>query len=120
MRTGTAYLLVVVLAVELAVAESFLTGARPWGHPVPVAALLAALANPVLGYAGGRVLRHPAGAVVPGLLWMATIMVLSTQRAEGDVVVAATARGWSLIAIGAVGAVIGGVLGATPRGQTSR
>lgn len=120
MRTGTAYLLVVVLAVELALAESFLTGARPWGHPVPVAALLAALANPLLGYAGGRVLRNSAGSVVPGLLWLATIMVLSTQRSEGDVVVAATARGWTLIAIGTLGAVIGAVLGATPRAPTRR
>ncbi|MFN2539631.1 MAG: DUF6113 family protein [Mycobacteriales bacterium] len=120
MKTGTAYLLVVVLAIELAVVESFLTGARPWGHPLPVAAALAALANPALGYAGGRVLRRAAGAVLPGLVWLTMITLLSSQRPEGDVVVAATSRGWSLIAIGAVAAVIGGVLGATPRAGNSR
>ena len=120
MRTGSAYLLVLVLGVELAVAEAFLTGARPWGHPVPVAAALAALVNPALGYAGGRLLRRAAGAVLPGVLWLATVTLLSSQRPEGDVLVPATSRGWSLIAVGAVAAVIGGVLGATPRAPTSR
>jgi hypothetical protein len=120
-RTGAAYLLVVVFALELAVSEAFLTGARPWGHPVPVAAGLAALANPALGYAGGRLLRRAAGAVLPGVLWLATITLLSSQPPhQTDVVVPATLRGWSLIAVGAVGAVIGAVLGATPRAATSR
>jgi hypothetical protein len=119
-RTGAAYLVVLVLAVELAVAESVLTGARPWGHPVPLAASLAALANPTLGYAGGRLLRRSAGAVLPGLLWLTVVTLLSSQRPEGDVLVPATARGWSLIAVGAVAAVIGGVLGATPGAPTRR
>jgi hypothetical protein len=117
---GGAYLLVLLVTVELAVAECFLTAARPWGHPLPVAAVVAAVANPVLGYAGGRVLGRGAGAVIPGALWLALITWFGAQRAEGDVLVAATARGWSLIAVGAVGAVIGGVLGATPRAPTSR
>ena len=127
MRTAAAYLLVVVLSVELALAECFLTGARPWGHPLPVAALLAAVANPFLGYAGGRVLRGrlpslgaSVGAVAPGVIWLTTVTVLGAQRAEGDVLVPATLRGYALIGVGAVGAVIGAVLGATPRGQTSR
>lgn len=120
MRTGAAYLLVLVLTAELALAEAFLVAARPWGHPVPVAAALAALGNPLLGYAGGRLLRRAAGAMVPGLLWLATITLLSSQRAEGDVVVPATLRGWTLIAVGAAAAVIGGVVGATPRARTSR
>jgi hypothetical protein len=115
-----AYLLVLVLGLELAVTEAFLTGARPWGHPVPLAAALAALGNPTLGYAGGRLLRRAAGAVLPGVLWLATVTLLSAQRPEGDVLVAATSRGWSLIAVGAVAAVIGAVLGATPRAPTSR
>ena len=120
MRTGAAYLLVLVLAAELAVAESFLTGARLWNHPVPVAAAVVAVGNPVLGYVGGRLLRRPAGAVLPGVLWLLTVMLLSSQRSEGDVIVAATGRGWSLIAVGAVAAVIGAVLGATPRAPISR
>lgn len=120
MKTGATYLLVLVVSVELAIAECFLTGARPWGHPLPVAAALAAVANPLLGYAGGRVLRRGAGAVLPGLVWLALVTLLGAQRPEGDVVVSSTARGWTLIAVGAVAAVIGGVLGATPRAGTSR
>lgn len=120
MTRGAGYLLVLVVAAELAVAECFLTAARPWGHPLPVAALVAAAANPALGYAGGRILGRVAGAVVPGVLWLAVITWFSAPRAEGDVLLAATARGWSLIAVGAVGAVIGGVLGATPGASTGR
>lgn len=119
MKTAT-YLLLVVVTLEAAVGECFLTGARPFGHPVPVAAAVAALVNPVLGYAGGRVLGRTAGAVVPGFLWLALVTLLGAQRAEGDVLVPATLRGYALIGVGAVAAVIGGVLGATPRGQTSR
>ena len=120
MRTAASYLLLVVVTLETALAECFLTAARPFGHPVPVAAAVAALVNPALGYAGGRVLRRTAGAVLPGFLWLVVVTVLGAQRAEGDVLVPATLRGYTLIGVGAVAAVIGGVLGATPRGQTSR
>ena len=120
MTRAAGYLLLLVVTLELALAECFLTGARPWGHPVPVAAAVAALTNPLLGYAGGRALRRTTGAVLPGVLWLATVTLLGAQRAEGDVLVPATLRGYTLIAVGAVAAVIGGVLGATPGGQTSR
>ena len=120
MKTGTAYLLVLVLTAELALLECFLAGARPLGHPLPVAAVLAAVGNPLLGYAGGRLLRRAAGAVLPGFVWFAIVAVMGAQRAEGDVVVPATARGWLLIAVGTLAAVTGGVLGATPRATTSR
>jgi hypothetical protein len=119
-KTGAAYLLVLVLTVELAVAEAFLTAARPWGHPAPVAALLAALANPVLGYAGGRVLRRTAGAVLPGVLWLLTITVLGAQRPEGDGIVPATTRGYALIAVGAVAAVVGVARSRTSPGAPTR
>lgn len=120
MQRAATYLLLLVVTIELAVAECFLVAARPFGHPVPVAAAIAALANPFLGYAGGRVLRRVAGAVIPGFLWLVIVAVLGAQRAEGDVIVPATLRGYTLIGLGAVAAVIGGVLGATPQGQTRR
>ena len=120
MRTAATYVLLLVLTVELAVAECFLTGARLGNHPLPVAAALAAAGNPVLGHAGRRLLGRTAGAVVPGVVWLVVVMVLGSQRAEGDVIVPATLRGYTLIAVGAVAAVIGGVLGATPQPPTSR
>ena len=120
MRTAALSLLLLVVTVELAVAECFLTAARPWGHPVPVAAALAAAANPFLGYAGGRALRRPAGSVAPGIVWLVVVIVLGAQRAEGDVIVPATLRGYTLIAVGAVAAVIGSVIGTSPRARTRR
>ena len=120
MKTRAAYLLVLVLTVELTVAECFLVGARPLGHPVPVSALLAAVANPLLGYAGGRVLRRVAGAVVPGLVWFAIVLPLGMNRPEGDLVVNAGLRGTAFLVIGVLGVIIGAVLGATPRAVSSR
>jgi hypothetical protein len=119
-KTGAAYLLVLVLAVELTVAECFLVGARPFGHPIPVAAALAAAANPLLGYAGGRVLRRPAGAIVPGVVWFVVVLMLGVTRPEGDLVVNAGLRGNALLAVGAIAVVIGAVLGATPGARTGR
>lgn len=120
MRTAAAYLLVLVLVVELTLAECFLVGARPFGDPLPLSALLAAAANPALCYAGGRVLGRPLGAVLPGLVWFGLVITLGVARPEGDLVVNAGLRGNSLLAVGAVGVVIGAVLGATPGGRTGR
>ncbi|MCU1603212.1 MAG: hypothetical protein JWO22_3921 [Frankiales bacterium] len=119
-RTGAAYVLVLVLTVELALAEAVLTATRPFGHPLPVAALVAAVANPLLTWAGGRITGRTAGAVVPGVLWLALVMVLGSKRPEGDLIVLGNGRGFGLIAVGALAAVIGAVVGTTPRGSTSR
>ena len=120
MKTGAAYALVLVVTVQLTVAECFLVGARPFGHAVPVGALLAAVANPLLGYAGGRLTGRAAGAVVPGLVWFAIVLPLGVARPEGDLIINAGLRGTALLVIGVLGVIIGAVLGATPRARTSR
>ena len=120
MRTGAAYLLVLVLTVELALAEALLTASRPLGHPLPVAAALAAVANPLLCFAGGRLTGRTWGAVVPGVLWLGLVMLLGSKRPEGDLIILGNGRGFGLIAVGALAAVIGAVVGATPRASTRR
>ena len=120
MKTGAAYLLVLVVTAQLTVAECFLVGARPFGHAVPVSALIAAVANPALGYVGGRLLRRAAGAVLPGAVWFAIVLPFGVSRPEGDLVVNAGLRGTALLVIGVLGVIIGAVLGATPRARTSR
>lgn len=98
------YALVLVLALELACWEAFLTGARPFGHPVPVAAGLAAVGNLALGGAGARVLGRPLGAALPGLLWLAVALALGTGTAAGDVIVPDNGRGVAFLLVGAAAA----------------
>ena len=119
---SAAYLLVLVLTVELAVWGAFLTGTRPFGLALPVSALVAAVGNLGLGIAGARVLGRPLGAVVPGVVWIAIALVLGSRTSEGDLVVSSSGRGLSFLIVGAVAATIpiGLATSATPRGHDGR
>ena len=101
--------LVLLLGCQLVVWEAFLVGARPFGLALPVAAVLAGVANLALGLAGARALGSRTGAVVPGVLWLACALVLSSRRAEGDVIVPNTGRGTAFLLVGtlAAAAVVG-------------
>lgn len=105
------YGVVLVLAVELAVWECFLVGARPFGTAFPIAALLAVVGNVTLGLAGARVLGSRTGAVLPGMLWLAIALLFGSGRSEGDTVVPETARGLAFLLLGTLAAA--GVAGAT-------
>ena len=100
------YLLVLVVALELALGEAFLVSARPLGHPWPVAAAAAFVGNLALGRAGARVLDRPAGAAGPGVLWLVVALVLGTRRTEGDLIVTNTWRGIAFLVAGAVAAAV--------------
>lgn len=120
------FALVLVVALELALAESFLVAARPFGTALPVSAVLAVVGNVVLGVVGARVLGRPLGAALPGLLWLAVALTLGSRRAEGDVVVTSTWRGISFLVAGAAAAAgvvavtAAGKNGATPGGDSRR
>ena len=117
------YALVVVLAVELAVWESFLVAARPFGVAFPVAGLLAVVGNVGLGVAGARTAGARAGAVVPGVVWLVVALVLGSGTSEGDRVVPDTVRGLAFLLLGTVAAAgVVGVIGvrATPRAVDDR
>lgn len=125
--TAAAYALVLVLAVELAVWECFLVGARPFGKPLPVAALLAVVANLVLGAAGARVVRRRVGAAAPGVIWLALALTLGTNGPGGDRVVLQDGRGLAFLLLGTVSAaMVAGAAGvpkavrATPEPSGSR
>lgn len=102
-RLGSAatYALVLVLAVELAVWGAFLVPLRVGGLVVPACWLVAVVGNAAFGRAGGR-LGGRVGAGVPGLVWIGVVMVLTTRRAEGDVVVSAGVVGLVFLAAGAL------------------
>lgn len=105
------YLLVIVVALELAVWEAFLVAARPFGVALPVAAVLALCGNVVVGLVGARVLGRPLGAAVPGLLWLVVALTLGSRGPGGDSVVTGSWRGIAFLVAGAAGAA--GVVGIT-------
>lgn len=103
-RVGT-FALVLVLALLSALWSAFLVPLRVAGVPVPLAVVVACVANLVLGRAGGRLYGKP-GALVPGLLWFAVVAVLQGKRPEGDLVVTGGATGLLLLLLGSTCAAV--------------
>ena len=106
---AAAYVLVLVLTLELAIWGSFLVPLRVGGTLVPVSWGIALLGNTVLGLYGGRLLGR-AGAGVPALLWLAVAFTLGSRRAEGDLIVPGTPAGLIFLLMGAVGGSVAYVL----------
>lgn len=102
---GWAYALVLLLTVLLALWGAFLVPFRIGGTLVPVSVVIAVVGNVLLGRAGARV-AGSTGAVVPGLLWVALTLVLSSRRAEGDVVVPGDAVGLAFLLAGALASAL--------------
>ena len=100
-----AYALLVVLTVLLALWGSFLVPLRIAGTPVPVSWALAVAGNLLLGRVGAR-LGGSTGALVPGVLWLALVLVLASRRAEGDVVVPGSVLGTGFLLVGAVASAV--------------
>jgi hypothetical protein len=102
---GWAYALVLLLTVLLALWGAFLVPFRVGGTLVPVSLVIAVVGNVLVGRAGARV-AGSTGAVVPGLLWVAITLVLSSRRAEGDVVVPSSATGVGFLLAGALASAV--------------
>ena len=122
-----AYALVLLLALELAVWECFLIPARLVGYPLPVAPVLAVVANVGLARAAARAAGSALGAIGPAIAWLVVVLVLSLPGPFGDTVVPGNARGVLFLVVGmvsAVGAVsMSGTKGASrasPEAQTGR
>ncbi|MCW2776789.1 MAG: hypothetical protein JWN17_514 [Frankiales bacterium] len=99
------YVLVLLLGVLTALWGAFLVPLRVAGVPVPVAVVVAAVANVVLGTAGGR-LYGRLGAALPGVVWFAVVATLQSRTAEGDLVVPGSATGLALLLVGTVCATV--------------
>jgi hypothetical protein len=102
---GWAYALVLLLTVLLALWGAFLVPFRLGGTLVPVSLVIAVVGNVLVGRAGARV-AGSTGAVVPGLLWVVVTLVLSSRRAEGDVVVPGSTVGLAFLLAGALASAV--------------
>jgi hypothetical protein len=104
-QRGWAYALVLVLTALLAVWGAFLVPFRVGGTLVPVSLVIAVVGNVVVGRAGARI-AGSSGAVVPGLLWVGLALLLSSRRAEGDVVVPGSTVGLAFLLAGALASAL--------------
>jgi hypothetical protein len=100
---GLAYGVLAVLGVLLGVIGSF---EFSWEFgSVPVAAILLSVVNLAAFRAAGWAMESKLGAVVPAILWLIILIVLSSRRPEGDLVVTGTAAGYVYMFGGAVAAL---------------
>ena len=103
--TAAAYALVLLLTVLLAVWGAFLVPFRVGATLVPVSCVVALVGNLVLGRAGAALLGR-WGVAGQGALWLAVALVLSSRRAEGDLVVPGTTVGLVFLLLGVVASSI--------------
>jgi hypothetical protein len=102
---GWAGALVLVLTVLLAVWGAFLVPFRVGATVVPVSLVIAVVGNVLVGRAASR-LAGSAGALGTGVLWVGLALVLSSRRAEGDVVVPGTTVGMAFLLSGALASAV--------------
>lgn len=98
--TGAAYGALIALGAVLGVVGSFQFS---WG---PVAAILLTVVNFAVFRAAGWAMAAKLGAIAVAVPWLIVVMVLSSPRAEGDVVVTGTLAGWVFILGGAAAAAL--------------
>jgi hypothetical protein len=102
--TGAAYGALVASGVALGVVGSFQFAWDLGGFPV--AALALTIVNLVAFRAAGWAMAARLGAVAVAVPWLIVVIVLSSPRAEGDLVVTGTLAGWLFILGGATAAAL--------------
>jgi Family of unknown function (DUF6113) len=101
---GIAYGVLAVLGVLLGVIGSF---EFSWqAGSVPVAAIALSALNLAIFRAAGWAMESRLGAVVPAALWVIILVVLSSRRPEGDLVVTGTTPGYVYMFGGAFAALV--------------
>lgn len=102
--TGAAYGFLAVLGAILGVIGAF---EFSWqAGPVPVAALAWTVVNIAAFRGAGWVMEGKLGVVAPAVPWVVVVLVLSSSRPEGDLVVTGTAAGYIFIFGGVIAAVV--------------
>jgi hypothetical protein len=104
-QRGWAYALVLLLTVLLALWGAFLVPFRVGSTLVPVSLVIAVVGNVLVGRAASR-LAGSSGALATGGVWLALVLLLSTRRAEGDVVVPGSTVGMGFLLAGALASAV--------------
>jgi hypothetical protein len=87
-RVGLTAAALFLLGAVVGVAAAFLhLGSVPAGVDWPVGLVFGLLCTAAAGVAGGMYVRTRAGAIIPALGWTVAVLVFTSPRAEGDLVV---------------------------------
>jgi Family of unknown function (DUF6113) len=125
-----AYLVLLILGAVVGVTGSFVQAVTVHAGPVPIPVGLAIALGGCAGlFMGGAwVMRSRLGAVVPAVAWLLAVLLMSSKRPEGDVVLPqeATAYGYLFLGtlLGALTATLSGArlrqpVAATPEQRPS-
>jgi Family of unknown function (DUF6113) len=103
-------LLFTAVAVLSAAIEVLLVPLRMGTTVIPVSVVLAVVGNTLVPVLSRRAVPRTAAAVVPALAWVATVLVLSQSRPEGDVLLLGSAPlvyvTYALLGVGIVAAMV--------------
>jgi Family of unknown function (DUF6113) len=104
LATGGAYGALVAFGVVLGLVGSFQFSWEFGG--VPVAAILLTALNFAFFRAAGWAMAAKLGTVAVVVPWLIMVILLSSPRAEGDLIVTGTSAGWVFILGGAAAAAL--------------
>lgn len=111
--TGAAYGVLVVLGLFLGVVTSFQFS---WtAGSVPVAAVLLTLVEFAAFRLAGWAMESKLGVAALAVPWLIVVVLLSTRRPEGDLVVTGTTAGYVFIFGGSIAAVVAVAVTRSPR-----
>lgn len=113
LATGAAYGLLVVLGVLLGVVGSFTFSWAAAG--LPMAAVLLAVVNFAVFRFAGWAMEGKLGAVAVAAPWLIVVVLLSSPRPEGDLIVTGTLAGYLFIFGGSIAAVAAMAMTRSPR-----
>lgn len=102
--TGAAYGVLVVLGLLLGLVGSFEFSWTAFG--LPIAAVVVAVVDFAVFRAAGWAMRSRLGVAAVAVPWLVVTVLLSTRRAEGDLVVTGTLAGYVYIFGGAIAAAV--------------
>lgn len=101
---GAAYGVLLVLGVLVGIYGSFYYAMSLAG--VPLGALVAVFVNFLMCRAAGRAMRTRLGALLPAIGWLVTVVVFSSERSEGDLLITGTVSGYIFLFGGIIAAAI--------------
>lgn len=87
------------------------------GVELPVGLVVVLALNAAVFVGGARLLRRRLGAAAPALGWFAAVLLLSSRRPEGDLVLPADAGSYTYLLLGTI---LAGLAVGLPPGQSSR
>ncbi len=118
--TGATYGMLLVLGFVVGVYGAFYSSL--WVGVVPVGVVAAVVANFVMCRAAGRMLRARLSGLVPAGGWVVAMVLLSSRRPEGDLIITGSRLGYMLLFGGTIAAALGASLSLIdgPRGLRER